>query len=367
MYTHGVDWRRIHELLSRFPFSGVLVGASLLYGLATMVRMGFYKHGIINQRSLPGFVLSVGNITTGGTGKTPAVMMLAQWAKQEGYSVCVLSRGYGGKYSQKVVEVSDGVKIKVPWEQCGDEPYLLASRLKGVPVVVSKRRYSGGSYAAKRFESNFFILDDGFQHIQLVKDFDLVLMDSKNPFGNGHLLPWGLLREPRGAIGRAHAIIFTGGEYGSGGVDRLELIESFGISYFSGCHLPEAFFIPAIGAKYEPGFLAGKKVVAFAGIGRPESFEKTLRDLRANIIVYKVFPDHYVYEKGEVQGMEQMAKDCGADYLITTEKDWIRIRDLAQDKDRLGYLSIKFELKGQSDEFFGLIKEAARRKLYGNG
>lgn len=361
-----VDWRRIHGLLSKFPFSSVLIGASLLYGLATVVRKGFYKQGIIKQKRLAGFVLSVGNITMGGTGKTPAVMMLAQWAKQEGYSVCVLSRGYGGRYFQKVLEVSDGVKIKVPWQQCGDEPYLLASRLKGVPVVVSKRRYLGGSYAAQRFESNFFILDDGFQHLELERDFDLVLMDSKRPFGNGHLFPWGLLREPNGAIGRAHAVIFTGDKCEINRLEPLGLIKCLKIPYFLARHKPEAFVIPRLGAKYEPAFVSGKSVVAFGGIGRPESFEKTLKDLEANIITYKVFPDHYVYEKADVQRIEQIAKECSADYIITTEKDWTRIRNLAQDMDRLGYLSIRFELKERSEEFFGLIRDAARRKLYAN-
>ena len=135
--------------------------------------------------------------------------MLAKWALNEGYRVAILSRGYGGNYRERVLAVSDGEKANVGPIQSGDEPYLLARKLRGVPVIISKKRYMAGFFANKRFDTNFFILDDGFQHLALERDMNLLLIDASNPFGNGYLLPWGTLREPIAQLKRADAFIIT--------------------------------------------------------------------------------------------------------------------------------------------------------------
>ncbi len=359
----GFDWKRAHALLSRLPFSVFLAGSSLLYGLVMRTRTHAYQHGVLKQKKLRGFVLSVGNITVGGTGKTPAVIMLAEWAVAEGYSVCVLSRGYGGKYSDSVLEVSDGDRVKVRWEGCGDEPFLLAHKLRGVPVVVSRSRFAAGTHAITRFGSNFFVLDDGFQHLSLARDFDLVLMDSEKPFGNERLLPWGLLREPKDSIGRASAIILTGHQFGKTW-HELNIEPKFSrIPRFWGSHYPEAFLIPSAGIRHEPSFLREKKVVAFAGIGRPASFEKTLSDLGAEVVSFKAFPDHHVYREGEIRDLEQMRAMHGCEFLVTTEKDWTRAKDLITEKESTGYISIRFMVNGNAEELFQLIKDAAQRKF----
>jgi len=149
------------------PWTCLLAAFSVLYSLGLKFRFLAYRYGFFKRKSLPGFVVSVGNLTVGGTGKTPATVMLAKWALNQGYQVAVLSRGHGGRYKSKVFEVSDGKNISDDPTETGDEPYLLAKNLPGVPVVLSKKRYLGGLFAREKFGTDFFILDDGFQHLEL--------------------------------------------------------------------------------------------------------------------------------------------------------------------------------------------------------
>ena len=160
-----IDWAKIHERRTFSLATPALALLSFLYGLGVRLRVKAYRG--MKKRSLPGFVVSIGNLTVGGTGKTPSVCMLAEWALGEGYRVAVLTRGYGGRYKTKVLEVSDGNDIKVGPAEGGDEPYLLAKKLHGVPVIISKKRYLSGLLAYKKFGTDFFILDDGFQHLAL--------------------------------------------------------------------------------------------------------------------------------------------------------------------------------------------------------
>jgi len=192
----GPDWSQIHQKETSGLLSVVLAFFSVLYGAGVKLRLRAYSGGLFKRKSLPGVVVSIGNLTVGGTGKTPAVIMLAKWALNEGFRVALLSRGYGGRYRKKVLEVSDGNSIKADPRDAGDEPYLLAKKLSGIPVVVSGKRYAAGIFAHEKFGCNFFILDDGFQHMELRRDLDLALIDAEKPFGNGHLLPRGPLREP---------------------------------------------------------------------------------------------------------------------------------------------------------------------------
>ena len=185
----------------------LLVPASWLYYLG--IELWSLVMDLKKPATLPGLVVSVGNLTTGGTGKTPAVIMLAQWALQNGYRPTILSRGYGGQYHDKILEITDGTTLKSDAAEAGDEPCLMAEKLKGVPIVLSGKRFLAGQWSRKRHNTDFFILDDGFQHRALKRDLDLVLLDAKEPFHNGHLLPRGLLREPIRHLERAQAFIVT--------------------------------------------------------------------------------------------------------------------------------------------------------------
>jgi len=351
-----IDWSRIHRRRGFSPESLLTAPLSGLYGLAVRVRMKAYSRA--GGSSLPGFVVSIGNLTVGGTGKTPAACMLARWALHEGYRVAVLSRGYGGHYGEKVLEVSDEHGINATPAEAGDEPVLMARRLPGVPVVVSRQRYLAGLRALEKHGSDFFILDDGFQHLGLKRNLDLVLVDATNPFGNGHLLPWGPLREPFVHLERAHAFLLTRAGDGAGGDVAALLSERFpGKPLFRSDHLPERIFFPFRREAYPPRRLEGKRVAAFAGIGRPEAFHDTLKRLGAEVVVFKAFPDHHLYTPGEIQALIMEKEGHGADWLITTEKDWVRLESLGPPYPHLAYLEVTFTLVSGSEAFYGWIRE----------
>ncbi len=330
---------------------------SYIYGLGVRLRLIAYRR--IKRKSLPGFVISVGNLTVGGTGKTPTSCMLAEWALGEGYRVAILSRGYGGKYRKKVLAVSDGEKITVGPTQSGDEPYLLARKLRGVPVVISKKRYLAGLFANKKFDTNFFILDDGFQHLALERDMDLVLIDASSPFGNGHLLPWGTLREPIAQLKRADAFIITRSGHESRENELLGLLTKRYPTkpIFRGDHIPERIVFPGQNRVYEPEFLSGKRVMAFAGIAQPEAFKETLIGLGTDLIFFKSFRDHHSFTDNEIQELVARKERMNVDYLLTTEKDWVRLEHLVPKNPDLAFLEIRVALIPQHDAFFSMIKD----------
>ena len=358
-----LDWAKIHEKRGFSVATVPLAALSFLYGLG--VRLRVKTHGRSRRQSLPGFVLSIGNLTVGGTGKTPAACMVAEWALKEGYRPAVLSRGYGSRHAKKVLEVSDEHGITATPVESGDEPYLLATRLRGVPVIISKRRYQAGLLAREKHGTNFFILDDGFQHLALERDLDLVFMDAASPFGNGHLLPWGPLREPVAHLNRADAFVFTRSKRGSaesGHTLTGSLKKKFpGKPLFESDHVPEKVIFPGRDKDYAPEFLNRKRVIAFAGIARPDAFRHTLTALGAEPVAFKAFPDHHPYTGAEIRHLNEEKDRLHADCLVTTEKDWVRLKDLRVQHLDLAFLRITFELLGQAEKFFSMIKEKARQ------
>ncbi len=351
------DWARIHGSKSFGFWSLPLAACSFPYSLGSRFRPWAYSKGLFKSKSLPGFVVSIGNLTAGGTGKTPATVMLAGWAQQKGYRVAVLSRGYGGSYREKVLVVSDGKRLRASAAQAGDEPYLLAGRLPSVPVVVSKSRYDAGLHAHEKYGADFFILDDGFQHIQLNRDLNLVLIDAVSPFGNGHLLPWGPLREPLSQMSRADVFIVTrsGHPYPRSVDIPMEKFPSVPVFYAD--HKPSQVVLPLLPEHRPPEFIKGERVLGFAGIARPELFRKTLEDLGANIVFFKGFDDHHPYRKEDLDSLAGMMKTTGARYLMTTEKDWVRIAHLNDLPRKIAYLGVEFEFLSGYDTFFQLVEE----------
>ncbi len=347
------DWSRIHEETAFRASTIPLAAMSFLYGLGVKIDHSLKKR---KAQKLPGFVLSVGNITAGGTGKTPAAIMLAEWAKSQGYNTAILSRGYGGSYKDKTAVVSDGNKILLSADICGDEPWLMASRLKNVPVIVSGSRYLAGLKAKEKFNSNFFILDDGFQHIRLKRDMDILLADAEKPFGNGHLLPWGPLREPRSGIKRADAVILTRAEENSAEYDNNVFYNK---PLFKGGHRPDKIILSAAGKVLEPSYIDNKRVIAFSGIAKPDSFKNSLLKLGANIVCFRAFGDHYTFTRDDLLKISEEQKALDAELIITTEKDLSRLGDKACDIDKLSCLTIEFEIKGGKEKLFNMIKTKA--------
>ncbi len=359
----NVNWTVAQRYFSKFPFSVFLAGLSIVYGLGVKVRSVAYSYGLIKRQELPGFVLSVGNITAGGTGKTPAVIMIAQWARNQGYSVCVLSRGYGGNYKGQVLEVSDGRRLKASWFDSGDEPYLIARKLDGVPVVVAKKRYLGGCYAREKFGTDFFVLDDGYQHLSLKRNLDLLLIDSDDAAASRHLIPWGRLREPVSAICRADIIVLSNFNY----TVAMNPLPSFARARFSdsmifqGSHIPTGVVLLGNRSKVAPEWLKGKDVGAFAGIGKPEGFKETLLRLGARVVFFRAFSDHHIYTQKDIQRLIDIAKKKNLQYLLTTEKDWVKIQDLVVDDFQIGYVAIRFDLMGRERDFFKIIEDSVQR------
>ena len=355
-----MDWNKIHYQKRISALTPGLASLSFLYWAAVRLRLLAYPN--TKKKSLPGFVVSVGNITAGGTGKTPAVMTIAQWAASEGFHPAVLSRGYGGKRKKAVTEVSDGKRLLARPAEAGDEPYLMALKLPGIPVIVSPDRFHAGLLAHKKHGANFFILDDGFQHISLKRDLDLVLVDSRRPFGNGHLLPWGPLREPLHHLSRADAFILTRADAASedtAGAAEEFLSRRFHKPVFLSRHRPERIVFPSERKEYNTRFLEGKRVTAFAGLARPDVFRETLTGLGAEVVWFKAFRDHHAYAPGQLRLLIREKARTGADCLITTEKDWVRIEGALKESPDLAYLSIRLAITEGEEKLRRLIRERA--------
>ena len=356
------DWSRLHDREGFGLLTPPLALLSLFYGVGVRLRVKACERR--ERESLPGFVLSIGNLTVGGTGKTPAAMMLARWAVKEGYRVAVLSRGYGGTYRTETLEVTDGHNIQAGAREAGDEPYLMASRLEGVPVILARRRYLAGLHAHRRFNSNFFILDDGFQHLSLKRDLDLVLMDADRPFGNGHLLPRGPLREPVAHLARADAFLLTKGSAAGSPESSLarRLKDGFPDKpVFTSEHRPERVRFPNRREDYDPEYLMGRRILAFAGIARPDRFRHTLEGLGAQVLFYQVFQDHHGFTPGELRDLMDLKDHLHADCVITTEKDWVRLKGQMDDPD-LAYLTIRLDLGPDFNGLVSLIRERLLQK-----
>ncbi len=283
---------------------------TLPYGAVVRLKARAYEKGLLRQRRLNGVVISVGNITTGGTGKTPMVLWLAERLLVEGKKPGILTRGYRGEASLT--------------GSTSDEVQLLQARLGDrVAVGVGADRFARGSELAKR-GVEWFILDDGFQHLQLTRDVDIVLIDATNPFGGGHLLPAGRLREPKSAISRADIIVITRSRHDP----ALEVAirrESRASIFYAGVRLDAVMPSRPENAQLESPQLHEKKLFAFCGIGSPSAFLADLREWRFQIVASRFFPDHHRYTLEDIQVIETEARATGADALICTEKDTFNI------------------------------------------
>lgn len=290
------------------------------------------------QKRLPRKVISVGNITTGGTGKTPAVIAIAEEAKKRGYQPCILTRGYKGK-ARGPCFISKGTGPLLSVEDAGDEPVLMAQRLKGVPIVKGNNRYEAGLFALQQVNDHtlIFVLDDGFQHWKLCRDIDILLMDAMNPFGNGRLLPLGRLREPLREIKRADVIVITKHSHRNSAEERASAFSRFDnliniiqdnnpdAPLFMAEHVPVCLKTFS-GTDLSLDTLFGKTVFAFCGIGNPASFKDSLLRLEADVRGFEIFGDHIIYGRQDIVRIHDNAKRCAADWIVTTEKDIIKLK-----------------------------------------
>jgi len=302
----------------------VFSALSFLYGAGVRSRYLLYRAGVLRTRGLGCKVISVGNITVGGTGKTPVSILLATILKKNGHRPVILSRGY--KKAGQGGIVSDGDSLKLGPREAGDEPYLMASRLPGVPVIAGADRFRSGQMALEKFRPDCVILDDGFQHIRLKRDLNILLIDGAIGLGNGRMLPRGPLREPPQAIKRADLIMIKGAKGGALNGPGAELAKKWNIPAMGFDYRVTALYDISDNLDKGVGFLKGKKVLAFAGVANPASFLRTLEGLDAKIINSITFPDHHDYTASDVEKIME-AKGGGADLIVTTEKDGVKLRE----------------------------------------
>jgi tetraacyldisaccharide 4'-kinase len=370
--SNALELYTIDVILGRRADTGAAVyGAflqlmSYLFSGIAQLRFWLYRHRILHDQPLGCLVVVVGNLTVGGTGKTPVVEKFARALQERGRKVAILSRGYKSKappFWKKwwwalthATEpppriVSDGKQVLLDSEQAGDEPYMLARNLPGVIVLVDKNRVKSGAYAIKKFGCDTLVLDDGFQYLPLKGQLNLLLVDKTNPFGNGHLLPRGILREPIKHLRRASYVFLTKSN-GERDTELEALIQKHnpGVDTIECAHRPQ--YLQRFGSdERQPlSYLKGRRVVAFCGIATPESFEKFLRDLGAKIVGRERYLDHYRYGPEDFDELAELARYHDAECLITTEKDAVRIPDELKWSRPLYYLRLEIEiLRGACD------------------
>lgn len=343
--TYFIDLVHSKEVDGFFPniIMGILHVFSLIYGLLVNIKLAGYRYGVFQKQKLDCFVISLGNVTVGGTGKTPTAQRLARDIRDMGYRVVILNRGYRAKWHGEVGIVSDGKRLHMDAAEAGDEAYMLAKHLPEVPVLIGAERAKTGRYAMEHFGAEVAILDDGYQHWQLERDLDILLVDAVNVFGNGYILPRGTLREPISHISRADICLMTKVDQAAAGscdyirktVHRYNpdarIVESI---HQPRCFIPlTEWYVNIASQGIDIAKMRGKRIMAVSAIGNPASFEQTLSDLGAVIIESLRYPDHHDYAMSEMTDIFQQAENAGAEAIVITEKDAVKIpADVAREK-----------------------------------
>ncbi len=363
------------------PFFGWLLlcllrGISYLYEFGVCCKLGLYRSGLKSREKLPCCVISIGNITVGGTGKTPTAQKMAVIIKNMGYRVVILNRGYRSHWGKDIGVVSNGEKIFMTAYEAGDEAYLMAKTLPGVPVVIGKNRAVTGRYAVEKLGAEVIIMDDGYQHWQLERDLDVVLVDTLNMFGNGCVLPRGTLREPLKNLDRGDLFLLTKTDQSSK-ISRLQLRNT--IEHYNGnapvvesVHHPKNFVEIADWYKginvsvKELEDLKGKDVMVFSAIGNPSSFEQTLISIGLNILEAVRYPDHHDYGMLEMQYINERASSLKAVAMIATAKDAVKIPTEFIYSEReipLYILNMDICITEGRDKFLEYVENAIKKEL----
>jgi tetraacyldisaccharide 4'-kinase len=353
----------------------ILTPLGALYSAVTRARLALYRRGLLHVQKINSPVISVGNITTGGTGKTPLVEWIARAGAEMGRRVSVLTRGYGRTNPGQRVLVSDGERILADAGEGGDEPRLLAEMLQGVASIISDADRAGAArWAEANLQSDLFILDDGFQHLRMARDLDLVAVDGMNPWGGGQLLPRGRLREPLKGLRRADSIIITRANQAedvdtlrkqaerlSGGRPvllsrtRTRAIRPLGETITNSAE----HGLLSHPSSYITQHFSPEPVAAFCAIGNPEAFFAHLQGDGHTVSYQRAFPDHHVYRQSDIDALSLEAKRQGALALLTTAKDAVKLRFLRFD---LPCYVLEIELEFDDEEkLWAMLREAIEK------
>jgi tetraacyldisaccharide 4'-kinase len=327
-----------------------------LYELGVRLRIAAYETDYLTAKKLDAFVISVGNITLGGTGKTPVVHYIARYLTREDRSVAILTRGYGRQSKGRRIlnelpQADSQSKAEETYQAVGDEPLMLARALPGVPVVIDKNRYQAGVWAKQRFDTDVFILDDGYQHLAVNRDLNILLLDATNPFGEFEMVPFGQLREPLYALKRADVVIITRADRPFDQGQTLAIIK-----HICGDKIPVLYFYASIttlrhlttNEVYEANEFIGWNVVVMCGIGNPQAFTEDLLQIGLNIVSENFFADHHAFTQEDLDKVIKIAAQVGAEAIITTEKDAVRLENL-QYNDQMPIYVAQLELQSEDE------------------
>ncbi|MGB0909417.1 MAG: tetraacyldisaccharide 4'-kinase [Nitrospirales bacterium] len=356
-----VDIGRVERSLSWFQHycPALLLLPSIPYGLVVRIRSQLYEHGWLKTQRLPRPVVSVGNLTVGGTGKTPIVMWLANQLRAKGKRIGILSRGYRRTMTADYVLVSNGEKVLTSPLEVGDEPFLMAQNCPGTVIAVGKDRYKLGLWLLEQMDVDYFILDDGYQHLQLYRDCNLLLIDALDQQGIQAVLPAGRLREPLSAAQRATAIMVTR-------VDQA-------------LHDPHALYAVevAIGQKVSSidvqfqvktvinirtqeiqsrAWMVGKRAIIFSGIGNALAFRRTAEQMGVEIVEEIDFPDHFQYDISHLHTLRVKVKEAKAEMLLTTEKDGVKITPFLEAHDEIWVLQLEPQIVDGEEQFLQALE-----------
>ncbi|NLE66864.1 MAG: tetraacyldisaccharide 4'-kinase [Lentisphaerae bacterium] len=357
----------------------VFGGLSYVFAGVVTLRHFLYAKGFFRHHTLGCQVISIGNLTVGGTGKTPVVEVFARALQREGRKVAILSRGYkkvehgfwkktldgitGRARRRPPRVVSNGRELLLDSSMSGDEPYMLASNLRDVVILVDKNRVKSGRYAIDKTRCDTLILDDGFQYLALKHRVEIVLVDCTNPFSNGYMLPRGLLREPAMNIRRADFIFITKSDGGAKSAELKERLRRMNPrAEISEClHKPQYLCNVYAAERRELDFLRGQRVAVVSGIASPDGFEGELRQLGAEIVYCRRFADHHRYTQQEVIDLINAARRGGAAMIVTTEKDAVRFPKIERLDVPVYFLRVEVQLLSGMEDFNACISRICFR------
>jgi len=357
---------------------GALFLLSKIFQVAVKTRRFLYNVRILRDSTLGVQVIAIGNLTVGGTGKTPVVEKFARELRNQGRNVAILSRGYRSRPAplhQRLVNklllradttppriVSDGRSLLLDSESAGDEPYMLASNLKDVVVLVDKDRVKAGRYAIEKFGCDTLLLDDGFQYWKLRgRRQDIVLVDCQQPFGNERMLPRGTLREPPSHLARASTIFITKSD-GNTAALRKRIAELNSTAGIIECvHHPLYLEDVFTGERHTLDFIKGRKVASLSGIAQPESFEHNLVNLGSELVYSKRFADHHRFTQQEVLNTINRSKKRQAEMIVTTQKDAVRFPKIDRRDLQILFMRVEIKIVAGADDFQDCVRKICFR------
>lgn len=330
-----------------------------IYGLIQLIRVRLYRHGIFKSYRAPCPVIAIGNMTTGGTGKTPMTLMIAAYLQHQGQKVAIVSRGYGKKMAGQVTVVADHQGIQLYPPDVADEPYLLAKNLPGAIILTGPNRRPLIETAINHYGAEVILMDDGFQHLKVARDLNLLLLDATLPFANGSPLPGGLLREFSQSIRRADFTVLTRHQSNIATHKTIQKIAALSphLQHAIAIHQPQAWVHLDTQQILPPTALSKQKAVAFCAIARPETFYQTLCDLNITVIKFYPFTDHHSFDDHDCQNLWHEAQKWQADMIVCTEKDALKLPTRATTIP-LYYIKIGINILAGQDKLMAKIDES---------